>query len=146
MKKSSVWYFVFLLAALSIQSCREQPTAPGTATIKGQAWTAQWLGNNVTPFSGITVSLDGTNISSVTDDSGYYELDNVPSGTYNVTLSKPGYGSIRWYGREVQGGGNAPIYWDEYADPQQNLPYNTPTLFKQPDLVATLQSLSIIDS
>jgi hypothetical protein len=38
---------------------------------------------------GITVSVDGTDISAVTDKDGYYTLSGVPEGTYTLTISGP---------------------------------------------------------
>lgn len=36
---------------------------------------------------GITVSVDGTEISATTDENGYYTLTNVPEGTYTLSIS-----------------------------------------------------------
>lgn len=38
-------------------------------------------------LGGITVSIDGTDISAVTDDNGYYTLTNVPEGTYTLSIA-----------------------------------------------------------
>ncbi len=141
-----------LFAALSFLSCRTQTLAPDseTATIRGQAFLATNWGNDprngyLQPyaFAGIQVSVDNTPYASVTDDSGHYEFKTIPTGTYNVRFSKPGYGDIRWFGVEVQGGGNAPIYWSS-EQPWHNVVW--PTLYKQSDLVATLQSTRTIDT
>jgi predicted heme/steroid binding protein len=100
-----------LFALSSILSCRVQtsPSESATADVIGQAMLDSneiFLPNS----SGITVSLEGTNYSTVTDDSGRFELKNVPSGTYTVRWSKPGYGDIRYIGATIQGGGNTPVY------------------------------------
>jgi hypothetical protein len=137
--------FFPVLAILVFLSCKEQPTAPtGTATVKGQVVLATDEGSNPTPpYSGIQVSLEGTSYSTMTDDSGLYEFDGIPGGTYNVRFSKPGYGDIRWFGMTIQGGGNAPIYWYD-QQPWHNVLY--PTLFKISDLVTTLRSAPLKDT
>ena len=40
---------------------------------------------------GITVALEGTNITGTTDSTGHWELHNVPAGIYNFVWSKPGF-------------------------------------------------------
>jgi hypothetical protein len=149
MKSFSVVLSVF--AALSFLSCRTQTLAPdtGTATIKGQAILATDVSNNglsggaVPPFNGVQVSLEGTTFSAMTDDSGLYELDNVPEGTYNVRFSKAGYGEIRWFGKVVQGGGNAQNFWYD-QQPWHNVVF--PTLYKCSDFTTTLESATLKDT
>ncbi|TYQ15501.1 UNVERIFIED_CONTAM: RHS repeat-associated protein [Acetivibrio alkalicellulosi] len=41
--------------------------------------------------SGFIVSIDGTNLSATTNESGYFEIENIPSGVYNLTISKNQY-------------------------------------------------------
>lgn len=43
----------------------------------------------------VTVILDGTAIQSVTDSNGIFRISNVPAGSYNVTITKPGFGTCR---------------------------------------------------
>lgn len=40
---------------------------------------------------GFTVKLDGTDLFAVTDSKGYFEIKNVPQGTYSATITKPNY-------------------------------------------------------
>ena len=83
---------VLVSSAFVFFSCKSTPNGPATiltANIKGRAITASNYRNFTPPFSGITVTFLGTNITTVTDDSGYYTLKNVPQGTYNIRLSKP---------------------------------------------------------
>ncbi len=136
--------FFPILAIFVFLSCKEQPTSPGTATIKGQVLLATDESNNPTPpYSGIQVTLEGTTISTMTDDSGLFEFDGIPSGTYNVRFSKAGYGDVRWFGMAIQGGGNAPIFWYD-QQPWHNVLY--PTLYKISDFVTTLHAAPLIDT
>lgn len=41
----------------------------------------------------VTLSLDGTNVGTVTDGSGHYSLRNLPTGEFTLTASAVGYGS-----------------------------------------------------
>jgi hypothetical protein len=133
-----------VLAIFVFLSCKTQPTSPETATIKGQVLLASDLDYNPTPpYNGIQVTLEGTNFSAMTDDSGLFELEGVPEGTYNVRFSKAGYGDVRLIGQSIQGGGNSPIYLNE-----RQVWHNVviPTLYKLSDLVTTLISASVKDT
>lgn len=44
-----------------------------------------------TNFSDINVSISGTSYSSITNYNGTFTISNVPSGTYTLTISKPGF-------------------------------------------------------
>ena len=54
--------------------------------IRGDVWD-----DNEEPVEGVTVSLQGTDFSTVTDSRGQFEIKNVPEGTYTVLCSKLGY-------------------------------------------------------
>jgi hypothetical protein len=133
-----------VLAIFFFLSCKTQPDGPeGTAMVKGQVNLLDADSGYMPPYNAIQVSLEGTNYSTVTDDSGLFELDGIPQGTYDVRFSKAGYGDVRWIGTSIQGGGNSPIYLNE----QSNNPSSRAlTLYKQSDLITTLTSASIKDS
>lgn len=129
-----------LLAVSSIMSCRVQTAPPETADVMGLV-VLDSSGISPTP-SGVTVSLEGTNFSTITDDSGRFELKDVPGGTYTVRWSKPGYGDMRYIGAAIQGGGNSPVYiaqpiYDQW--PAQNI---TTYLHAFSHVVANVQSAS----
>jgi hypothetical protein len=66
-------------------------------------------GNEVNDKSGVTVTLDNTPYSSISDEIGRYELVGVKAGTYNVYFSKEGYGTMKQSGYSFIGG-NIPAY------------------------------------
>jgi hypothetical protein len=99
-----------LFAVSSITSCRVQTSPPESATADVIGLVALDSGGISPTPSGVTVSLEGTNFSAITDDSGRFEFNNVQSGTYTVNWSKPGYGDVRYIGAAIQGGGNTPVY------------------------------------
>ena len=106
MKFTAIILGLFVLS--SIISCRLQTAPLETADVTGLVVLVS--GMFLPTPSGVTVSLEGTNFSTVTDNSGKFEMKNVPSGTYTVRWSKPGYGDVRSIGAAIQGGGNTPIY------------------------------------
>ncbi len=136
-------------AILSFNSCRSLPTSPETASIDGQVILAgPWFEEPKPPYSGVQVKIEGTNFTAVSDDSGYYSFTGVPTGTYNVSFTKAGYGEVRWMSVTVTGGGNAPLIWQsgpyEFA-PNFNVP-TTQILFQIPNLIATLGSVYFKDT
>lgn len=42
-------------------------------------------------ISGATVIIEGTNWGSLTDDDGYYQIDNLPAGTYTLVVNYVGF-------------------------------------------------------
>jgi hypothetical protein len=46
---------------------------------------------NGDPVKGATVSVDGTNLKAVTDETGHYTISNVPEGTHDLRVTKGGY-------------------------------------------------------
>lgn len=57
-------------------------------TVNGQIMIADSVNGNATDFGigGITVSVDGTEISAVTDANGYYSLPGLEEGEYTLSI------------------------------------------------------------
>jgi hypothetical protein len=78
------------------------PAAPGTtpgggtntATIAGTAAIGTASKNmdaiNGVPASGLTVTVSGTSLSTTTNATGYFQLDNVPAGTVRLQFRQSG--------------------------------------------------------
>lgn len=49
-----------------------------------------------TPFSGIPVYLEGTNISRISDAEGRFVIENINPGTYNIVILSEGYQKIKY--------------------------------------------------
>jgi hypothetical protein len=141
MKYVSLVVVAFLLPL--ILSCRST-TAPSseTAHVIGRA-ELQENRYHPTSNSGIQVTVENTSFSAVTDDSGLFEFKNIPEGTYNIHFSKAGYGDVYWYGKPIQGGGNAPVYWTEYTGDYNS---GTVALVRRSNLVTTLLTAIIVDT
>ena len=44
-----------------------------------------------TPLGGVNIQLETTVFGTVSDDNGYFSIENVPPGTYSVIFSMLGY-------------------------------------------------------
>ena len=75
----------------------------------GKVMLYDTLGKALTNLSGTTVTVDGTvpSISLTTDQDGSFNSPPFPSGIYNLTASKPGYGTMRIIQFRNAGGVNA---------------------------------------
>jgi len=47
------------------------------------------------PLPGVTITLEGTKMSALTDIDGYYFIHNIPAGTYSLTVTFMGYENIK---------------------------------------------------
>jgi hypothetical protein len=63
--------------------------------------------NDLPDRSGVTVSFDGSGLSTTSDSTGSWTITGLPTRTYDITYSKPGYGTIHHYGYQFVGGGTA---------------------------------------
>jgi hypothetical protein len=50
-------------------------------------------GKMIQDMSGVTVSIDQSTVSTQTKPNGAWTLDSIPFGTYDISYSKPGYGT-----------------------------------------------------
>ncbi len=46
------------------------------------------------PMPGATIKISGLNIGSISDRSGFYSINNIPAGTYDVVVSYVGYSTL----------------------------------------------------
>lgn len=79
-----VSFFAVLTLLLACGGGGGSPTAPpavGTASISGQVInTAAGSMGSKAPISGVTILVEGTSLSSVTDAEGRFALGGVPAG------------------------------------------------------------------
>ncbi len=80
-------------------------------TIKGTVLSLDEFGNLNDDNENIVITLEGSDplISTTSDIDGYYEINNIPSGTYNLIISKEDYGPFIKQGFKVVGG-DKPLY------------------------------------
>ena len=85
---------LFLLGtSCSDSNDNDQPT-PTSANITG---SVNLFDDGVTEIdnSNMTVSVEGSSISAITNDSGQFTLSNVPFGTITLVYEKNGYGTFK---------------------------------------------------
>lgn len=76
--------------------------AQNTGTISGYVRNAR----SGEPLIGATVQMDGTNLGTVTDLEGFYEITNIPTESYSVTASYLGYEPRTEFNVIVKSAGN----------------------------------------
>lgn len=134
--------FLLFGTLVVFNSCNSAPTNPlATADINGRVLLAKSESELTPPYNGVTVTIEGTDFTAISDDSGYFSFTGVPSGTYNVDYTKPGFGEIRLMSATVVGGGSAPIYWYNV----NNDPI-APMLLQCSEVVTTLKSATFVDT
>lgn len=75
-------------------------------TLKGEIYAMDEIGQKNNDNRNILVQLEGSEplLKAVTDSAGKYEIRDIPSGTYNLVLSKEGYGEYQKQGFQIVGG------------------------------------------
>jgi hypothetical protein len=88
---------VFVALTFFVSSCNWFSPPKPTGTLVGSARLIIASGGFSANHSGIkvTASTEGTEISTTTEMSGRWQLQNVPSGTYVLSFEKSGYGTYK---------------------------------------------------
>jgi hypothetical protein len=96
-----------LILVSTLTGCSEDqaagPSYP-TGTMVGRVLLYDTLGMNL-PASGVTVTIEGTGLTTTTDERGEWSIPNVPTRTYDVRFDKPGYGYSKQTSVVFVGGG-----------------------------------------
>src|SRR5262245_50402613 len=79
-----------LLAAMLLPAVSLPAQTGGTGTISGRIFNPA----NGEYIRNVQVSVAGTNLSTETEGSGFYQLFNVPAGEATLNVSYPGYNSV----------------------------------------------------
>ena len=58
------------------------------------------------PLTGANIILDGTTIGAISDENGYFIINNITTKTYNITISYLGYQSQTIYNVIIKSKGN----------------------------------------
>lgn len=95
---------IFLFTILVAFGCKKDDDPKPTGSIVGFVNLFAKSGTLLDDFSGATVSIDNTKIISTTDEYGKFELKNVTPGTYDITITKPGFGEYRQFSIPYAGG------------------------------------------
>ncbi|HET6513142.1 MAG TPA: carboxypeptidase-like regulatory domain-containing protein, partial [Candidatus Kapabacteria bacterium] len=98
--------FIVTFAGCGEESSSTSPLPSGT--MYGYAVLSAW-GKQFTDHSGIKVSLKGTAYSTTTDETGKWEINDLPTRTYAVIYEKPGFGPMEEHGVVFVGGGHVSV-------------------------------------
>ncbi|MDC3132805.1 TonB-dependent receptor, partial [Flavobacteriaceae bacterium] len=96
MKLFSALFFLFITTQLFSQN---------TGTLNGRVLDRQ----TQQPLEGATLTLNDTNFGVVTDRQGYFSFKDIPTKSYNLTISYLGYQSKVAYNLIIKSIGNTPL-------------------------------------
>jgi hypothetical protein len=132
-----IHFFIFAAFAVPVffgsilSGCKEAGTASGTpGDMIGFVQIYDSLRQQVTNNSGVTVSLEGTPYSTVSDVSGKWHLENIPTGTYKIAITKDTYATQKIF--NVQITGNGTYYPKLGATEMYPIPHLTSNLVLRP--------------
>lgn len=107
-------YLVLTFFILILAGCDSETGSTGTdaqlrGTLRGRAALLRpGPGLESEPTSaGIKIGLEGTAFSAITNDSGDWELNDIPTSTYTIVFEKEGYGMQKIFSYQFVGGGVA---------------------------------------
>lgn len=100
---------VSILAVVAGCSSSNMPVVLPTGAFAGHISVLDSNGYPL-PNSGTTVSIPTIGVTTSTDSLGMWTLSNLPIGTYTITATRPGYGTMKWIGQHVTGSG---IYYEQ---------------------------------
>ncbi|MDO7569295.1 MAG: TonB-dependent receptor, partial [Flavobacteriaceae bacterium] len=95
-------FFLFFLLFLSFA------TAQNSGNLNGRILDLQ----SQQPLVGATILLEGTEIGVVTDEEGYFTVNEIPFKSYNIIASFLGYESETLYNVIVKSVGNRPLLFE----------------------------------
>ncbi|MDC3367865.1 TonB-dependent receptor, partial [Flavobacteriaceae bacterium] len=95
-------FFLFFLLFLSFA------TAQNSGNLNGRILDLQ----SQQPLVGATILLEGTEIGVVTDEKGYFTVNEIPFKSYNIIASFLGYESETLYNVIVKSVGNRPLLFE----------------------------------
>ena len=73
-------YFLFFFYSINLIS-------QNIGSISGRVVDSKLL----MPLNGASIIIEGTSIGSISDEDGYFKIDNIPTKTYNLVISYIGF-------------------------------------------------------
>lgn len=113
-KYLSLMIFALYLSGCKCDDCGVQLT-PGT--LQGYIVLNDTNGNRYSDRSGVQVSIDSTSYSTITDSLGWWQIANVPPGTYDISITKTGFGYSKVKEFQFVGDGEVTLPYIHIANP-----------------------------
>lgn len=99
-----------------IISCEEKKPEPyfSDGVLTGQANITDYEYNTSMTYAGTSVRLKGPygTIGTLTDDNGYFIFDKLGNGTYELSISREKYGTVRSFGIRIFGTDTVGPMWE----------------------------------
>ncbi len=129
MRKSIFIFIISLIIAATFYSCEKDSKSAPTSTLVGVITVVDEFGQAITDRSGVTIGIDGTNplVKGITNVKDQFTVDSIPPGTYDVSLSKYGFGTFKFTGK-VFYGDEKPQYLAGYIAERSSTSANNLTL------------------
>lgn len=102
MNRLNVTILIFCL--LVVEACKKECDRPSTGVVIGFVKLYSDSDPDLSDFSGVFATLEKTNISSTSDVTGKFVFEGVKPGTYDITLTKPGFGTVKYFSFSFSGG------------------------------------------
>jgi hypothetical protein len=114
MKILSLLFLVIVIAGCSDSNNSATSTSAGSSTgdLLGTMQLSDSRGRNMADGSGVTVQVEGTSFSAVSDVNGNWVIHNLPTKTYAITFSKPNFYTRRNPSYTFVAG--APVRYQDY--------------------------------
>jgi hypothetical protein len=105
---SSMRISIFAASAfilLAIAGCKSSSTTPiylpPTSALSGRVLLYSGAGSAIVVDTGVTVSVNGLQFTVNTNDSGEWLLPAIATGSYTLTFSRSGFGTVMQFGDSV---------------------------------------------
>jgi hypothetical protein len=97
------------LALMLFGACKNGTTVveTDTGTFRGNITLFDANGDTLPNYAGATVQIQGTTFQATSSANGDWQINNVPTGIYNILLTKPGFDTLTIPQYQFSGAGTA---------------------------------------
>jgi len=102
-----------LVATVLLSGCKGDTGPAGpylTGSISGIVRLQDSSGTRMSDNSGAVISIENTSLTATSSAMGVWTIGSLSTGTYTISIMKPGFDSYKYFGFQFVGGGNAPLY------------------------------------
>ena len=97
LKKVSMRIYIMIMVTcvlFMVTGCQKEEFIYPKGDIVGFIDMVDRYGNELDDKSGVSVSIDGTDIKTITNELGRYKLTDVPVGTYKIIYKRSDFGAL----------------------------------------------------